>query len=439
MDFLIKVLQLILSLSILVILHEFGHFFFARLFNTRVEKFYLFFNPGFSLFKFKKGDTEYGIGWLPLGGYVKISGMIDESMDKEQMAQPPQPYEFRAKPAWQRLLIMVGGVMVNFLLAIVIFWMILFRWGDSYIPAENARYGLYFHPVAHEIGLQDGDNILAINGEEVKTISSIVRMVLIEDAHTMLVQRGDSQFVLTVPETFKNRILSEEVRLLASYQIPVLVDSVLEDSGAGRAGLQRNDSIVSVDTLATPYFNQFSSSLDGLQGKETIVGLYRDGQYIQLPMEVDKDGKIGFFPRPPSDILGEETVTYSLGSALPAGIDKGVSLLGNYVKQLKLIFSKEGAKQIGGFGTIGSLFPSSWDWEIFWYNTAFLSIILAFMNILPIPALDGGHVLFLLYEIVARRKPSEKFMEHAQMVGMVLLLSLLLFANGNDLYRWLFK
>ena len=439
MDFLIKVLQLILSLSIIVILHEFGHFFFARLFNTRVEKFYLFFDAGFSLFKFKKGDTEYGVGWLPLGGYVKISGMIDESMDKEQLAQPPQPYEFRSKPAWQRLLIMLGGVMVNFILAIVIFWMILFSWGDSYIPAENARHGLYFHSVAHEIGLQDGDNILAINGEKVETISSIVRMVLIEDAHTMLVQRGDSQFAISVPETFKNTILSEEVRLLASYQIPVLVDSVMEDSGADRAGLQKNDSIVSVDTLATPYFNQFSASLSGMQGKEAIVGLYRDGQFLQLPIEVNEKGEIGFYAKGPGEVLGEEKVSYSLASALPAGIDKGVGLLGNYVKQMKLIFSKEGAKQIGGFGTIGSLFPSSWSWEIFWYNTAFLSIILAFMNILPIPALDGGHVLFLLYEIVARRKPSEKFMEYAQMVGMVLLLSLLVFANGNDLYRWLFK
>lgn len=439
MDFLIKVLQLIFSLSIIVILHEFGHFFFARLFNTRVEKFYLFFNPGFSLFKFKKGDTEYGLGWLPLGGYVKISGMIDESMDKEQMALPPQPYEFRAKPAWQRLLIMVGGVMVNFILAILIFWMILFRWGDSYIPAENARYGLYFHPVAHEIGLQDGDNVLAINGEPVEEISDIVRMILVEDAHTMLVQRGDSQFDMAVPETFKDRILSQEVRMLASYQIPVLVDSVQKDSGAGRAGLQKNDSIVSVDTLATPFFNQFSGLLSDFQGKETVIGLYRNGEFMQLPIEVDENGKVGFYPRGPGAVLGEEKVSYNLASALPAGIEKGVGILGSYVKQLKLIFSKEGAKQIGGFGTIGSLFPSTWSWEIFWFNTAFLSIILAFMNILPIPALDGGHVLFLLYEIVARRKPSEKFMEHAQMVGMVLLLSLLVFANGNDLYRWLFK
>lgn len=373
------------------------------------------------------------------GAYVKISGMIDESMDKEQLAQPPQPYEFRAKPAWQRLLIMVGGVVVNFILAIVIFWMILFRWGDSYIPAENARYGLYFHPVAHEIGLQDGDNVLAINGEKVENISAIVRMVLIEDAHTMLVQRGDSQFSLAVPETFKNTVLSEEVRVLASYQVPVLVDSVLEDSGAGRAGLQKNDRIVSVDSIATPYFNQFSSSLIGMRGEETNVGLYRDGQYMQLPVEVSADGTLGFFSKAPGEILGEETMTYSLASALPAGIDKGVGLLTNYVKQMKLIFTKEGAKQIGGFGTIGSLFPSAWNWEAFWYTTAFLSIILAFMNILPIPALDGGHVLFLLYEMVARRKPSEKFMEYAQMVGMVLLLSLLVFANGNDLYRWLFK
>jgi len=249
MDILIKVLQLILSLSILVILHEFGHFFFARLFHTRVEKFYLFFDAGFSLFKFKKGDTEYGIGWLPLGGYVKISGMIDESMDKEQLSQPPQPYEFRSKPAWQRLLIMLGGVTVNFILALFIFWMILFRWGDSYVPAENARYGLYFHPVAQEIGLQDGDKVVSVNGEKIEKVSSIARKVLIDDANTIVVQRGDSQLTLAIPETFKDRLLSEEVRLLAGYQIPVLVDSVIENSGAWKAGLQKNDSLVSKPVL----------------------------------------------------------------------------------------------------------------------------------------------------------------------------------------------
>ncbi|WP_088653430.1 RIP metalloprotease RseP [Geofilum rhodophaeum] len=439
MDFFIKVLQLILSLSILVILHEFGHFFFARLFKTRVEKFYLFFDAGFSLFKFKKGDTEYGLGWLPLGGYVKISGMIDESMDKEQLAQEPKPYEFRSKPAWQRLLIMVGGVVVNFITAIVIFWMILFRWGDAYIPAENARYGLYFHPVAHEIGLQDGDKILAIDGNPVEEISSIVKMILVEEGHAMQVQRGDSLFVLNIPADFNQRILAEEVRVLASYQIPTIVDSVQAGSGAARAGLQRGDSIVALDTAAVPYFHQFSDYLSELAGKTTQATVYRNGEALTLPVEVNEDGLMGFFVKDPASILGVQEVQYGFWEAFPAGISKGVNVLSDYVKQLKLVFSPEGAKQLGGFGTIGSLFPSAWDWQIFWHMTAFLSIILAFMNILPIPALDGGHVMFLLYEIVARRKPSDKFMEYAQMTGMILLFGLLIFANGNDLYRWLFK
>jgi regulator of sigma E protease len=439
MDVVVKIVQLILSLSILVILHEFGHFFFARLFKVRVEKFYLFFDPWFSIFKFKKGDTEYGMGWLPLGGYVKIAGMIDESMDKEQMAQPPKPYEFRSKPAWQRLLIMVGGVVMNFITAIVIFWLILFKWGDSYIPAENARYGLMFHPVAHEIGLQDGDHILAIDGKKIENISEIVEAVLIDDAADLLVLRGDSQLHIPVPMSFKTTILSNEVRQLVYFQLPTIVDSVMPASAASEAGLQKNDVIVAIDTVSTPYLQHFSPTLANYAGKSTDITVNRGGALIQLPVKIDNSGKLGFYLTGADKILGTEQINYTLAQAFPAGINRGVNTLTSYVKQFKLVFTKEGAKQLGGFGTIGNLFPGTWNWQSFWYMTAFLSIILAFMNILPIPALDGGHVIFLLYEIVTRRKPSEKFMEHAQVTGMLLLLGLLIFANGNDLIRWLGK
>lgn len=439
MDFLIKALQLILSLSILVILHEFGHFFFARLFKTRVEKFYLFFDPWFSLFKIKKGDTEYGIGWLPLGGYVKISGMIDESMDKEALQQPAQPYEFRAKPTWQRLLIMVGGVFVNFITAFAIFWLILFKWGESYIPAENAVYGFNYHPIAHEIGIEDGDRVLMVDTFVIENAQMVGRYLFIEKASEITVQRGDSIFKLSLPLDIKKNLLSREVRTFADYRFPVIVDSVIPGMAAEKAGLLKHDSIMSVNGVETPFYNQLIAELGKNVGKTVDIGVYRGPETLSLSIFVNEAGKIGFGPKSPSEILGYKVISYGFFEALPAGISKGVKLLVNYVKQLRLIFTREGAKQIGGFGAIGSLFPSVWDWESFWYNTAFLSLILAFMNILPIPALDGGHVLFLVYEIVTRRKPSEKFLEYAQITGMILLFGLLIYANGNDIFRHFFK
>lgn len=439
MEFLIKALQLILSLSILVILHEFGHFFFARLFKTRVEKFYLFFNPWFSLFKYKKGDTEYGVGWLPLGGYVKISGMLDESMDKEQLAKPAEPWEFRSKPTWQRLLIMVGGVLVNFITAFVIFWLILFKWGESFIPADNARYGFAYHPIGHEIGLQDGDRVLKVDTFVIDNVLKVGRYLMLEEPGEMTVQRGDSVFTLPVPADIKTRLLAQEVRQFADYRFPVVVDSVIPGMAAAEAGLMKNDSIFSVNGKSTPYYNELIAELGQNIGSNVEIGIYREQQPLTLTIPVNEAGKIGFGSKSPVELLGYSTITYGFFEAFPAGISKGVNLLVNYVKQLKLVFTREGAKQIGGFGAIGNLFPPSWDWESFWYNTAFLSLILAFMNILPIPALDGGHVLFLLYEMVARRKPSEKFLEYAQVTGMILLFGLLLYANGNDLFRFLFK
>ncbi|MGQ1890393.1 RIP metalloprotease RseP [Thermophagus sp. OGC60D27] len=439
MVFLIKALQLILSLSILVILHEFGHFLFARLFNTRVEKFYLFFNPGFTLFKFQKGETEYGMGWLPLGGYVKIAGMIDESMDKEQLKQPPQPWEFRAKPAWQRLLIMVGGVLVNFILALFIFWMVLFKWGESYVPVEGAQYGYSYHPVGHEMGLQDGDIVLAVDTFKVKTISDVAHFLFLEEPHAMTVKRGDSIFQLPIPEGVGQRLLSERVKQFAGFRIPFVVDSIVTGMPADIAGIQKGDSLVAVGGKQVPFFYEFVEELKKYSGETTTISFYRDEMLMSLPVRVSSAGKIGISPCSLYNYLEVKERKYGFFEAFPAGIRKGVNVLVGYVKQFRLVFTKEGMQQVGGFGTIGNLFPPSWDWLSFWTTTAFLSLILAFMNILPIPALDGGHVLFLFYEMVTRRKPSEKFMEYAQIAGMILLLALLLYANGNDIVRWLSK
>jgi len=439
MDFIIKALQLLLSLSILVILHELGHFFFARLFNVRVEKFYLFFNPWFSLFKFKKGETEYGIGWLPLGGYVKIAGMIDESLDTKQLAQPPQPWEFRSQPSWQRLLIMLGGVLMNVILAFLLFWLIFFKWGEAYIPAEYAKYGYTYHSVAYEIGLQEGDKVLKVNDFDIKHVTEIGKYLLLEASKTITVQRGDTVFNINIPADYKKKLLSKEVRRFADYRIPNIVDSIISGSNAQKGGLLKNDSIVSVNGIEVPFFSDFSKELGANKDKQVIFGLYRNGEYIEKHFNIDGNGKVGYGPRPQALILGYVIVEYGFFEALPAGVSKGFGILVDYIKQFKLIFSREGAKQLGGFGAIGNLYPAFWDWQSFWYTTAFLSLILAFMNILPIPALDGGHVIFLFYEMITGRKPSEKFLEKAQMIGMILLIMLLVYANGNDIYRWLMK
>lgn len=435
MEIFIRTVQLLLSLSILVILHEFGHFFFARLFKTRVEKFYLFFDPWFSLFKYKKGDTEYGVGWLPLGGYVKISGMIDESMDKEAMSQPAQPWEFRSKPAWQRLFIMIGGVLVNFILALFIYWMTLYAWGDSYVPVKTAKFGLHYHDVAKEIGLQDGDIVLKVDEHVVEESRDINLFLLFEAPSEMTVLRGDEQVKLSVPNEFHQRLLSQEVRTVADIRFPTIVSKVQKDSNADKAGLLAGDSIVSVNGQSTLFFNEFSLALSDQKEQTIDLGVYRQDSLYILETQVSDAGTIGFYPTGPANYVSYKIHEYGFWEALPKGIEKGIGVLTMYVKQLPLIFTKEGAKQVGGFGAMGKMFPSTWNWAAFWANTALISLILAFMNILPIPALDGGHVLFLLYEIVTGRKPGEKFMEYAQITGMILLLGLLLFANGNDLFK----
>lgn len=439
MDFLIKALQLILSISILVITHEAGHFFFAKLFKTRVEKFYLFFDPWFSLFKIKRGETEYGIGWLPLGGYVKIAGMVDESMDTDQLEQPVQPWEFRAKPAWQRLLIMLGGVLVNAITAPIIFWFVLYTWGESYLPLSEAKFGMCYSESLKSIGFADGDRIDALNGEAVELSTDVANAILLDDSCTVTVVRGDTAKIdISTPPEFFRQILANKEKSIMTMRIPSVIDSVLAGSGADKCGLQHGDSLVAINGVAAGMYDLAVKELDKNAGKTIELVYSRNGQCDTTKAELSAEGKLGFYPCSPTRWMSVKYDTYSLGEALPAGVKKGYKMLKMYVKQLPLIFTKEGASQIGGFGAIGSMFPSSWDWHAFWHQTAFLAIILAFMNILPIPALDGGHVLFLLVEIITRRKPSDKFLEYAQVAGMILLFGLLIYANGNDIYRAIF-
>lgn len=438
--FLIKALQLMLSLSILVLVHEFGHFIFARLFKVRVEKFYLFFDPWFALFRYKPkhSETEYGIGWLPLGGYCKISGMIDESMDKEAMAQPPKPYEFRSKPAGQRLLIMIGGVLFNFLLALFIYSMILFHWGDTYLPLKNMKMGMDYSETFHNIGFQDGDILLKADAVPLERFGEDCLRSVIE-AKTVTVLRDGKETVIPIPDDLMQRLLRDK-KGFASLRFPMIVRSLPDSTAAAaRAGLQPGDSILSVNNEATPTFTDAVIAFNKLRNQEIRLGISRAGVRDTLTMQVDSLGKIGVAVVPPAEIYEMVTLKYNFFQSFPAGVEKGVNTLTGYMNDMKYVFTKEGASSLGGFGAIGSLFPATWDWELFWERTAWLSVILAFMNIIPIPALDGGHVMFLLYEVIARRKPSDKFLEYAQMAGMAFLFALLLFANGNDLFRYFFQ
>ena len=436
--FLIKAAQLMLSLSILVFIHELGHFFFSRLFKVRVEKFYLFFDPWFSLFKYKpkNSDTEYGIGWLPLGGYVKIAGMIDESMDKEQMAQPEQPWEFRSKPAWQRLLIMTAGVINNFLLALVIYAMIAFVWGETVLPIKNIGNGIVYGEVAQNAGFRDGDIPLTADGKTLYDFSGETIRAMAE-AHEVEVMRNDEVVKLTLPDDLMLQLIGANQRF-ASCRMPVVVQNAVAGYGAAKAGMQEGDSIIAVNGTATPDYTDFTAALGSHMGASADISFVRNGEEMTLPVAVNDKGQIGISLVPASVFYPTETIYYGFFESIPKGIKKGFNTLAGYVGDFKYVFTKEGANSLGGFGTIGSIFPSTWNWEAFWEMTAFLSIILAFMNILPIPALDGGHVLFLLYEVIARRKPNEKFMEYAQITGMVLLFALLIYANLNDVIRFFF-
>lgn len=438
---LVKAAQLILSLSILVVLHEFGHYMFARLFKTRVEKFYLFFDPWFSLFKVKKGDTEYGIGWVPLGGYVKISGMIDESMDKEAMKLPPQPWEFRSKPAWQRLLIMVGGVTMNFLFAIIVYAGVLYVWGEQYLPNDNVKYGVVVGDTGEQLGFRNGDKILSIDNNKIEDFSKIVPTIVLDHASSVQVERdGQKMDIPITTEDFALLLKSKGV-FAPRYPFEFVIGGFAKESPGEKAGLLVDDKIVSIDGQEFAWWDEFQSYLASKKGESIQVGVLRNGQANEYTVQLGQEGIIGIANKHLlTDVFELKTIRYGLFASIPAGISKGVQTTKDYLKQFKLFLMPEtkAYESLGGFITIGSIFPGTWNWEAFWLMTAFISIILAIMNLLPIPALDGGHVMFLFFEMISGRKPGEKFMEYAQIAGMVILLGLVLFANANDVIK-LFK
>ena len=491
--FLIRALQLILSLSILVFIHELGHFLFARLFKVRVDKFYLFFNPKKSIIRAKKIDgkwrvkffadnvpanerpkadadgdkmtdlkgntvmepiplneladddwrkypesTEWGIGWVPLGGYCKIAGMIDESMDTTQLTQEPQAWEYRSRPTWQRLPIITGGVIFNFILAVIIYIGILFTNGREYFPIENAKYGLEYSQIMLDNGFRNGDNIIAINDEPVKDRADIVEKMLIDGGDNITVLRNENIVQLLLPPDFSQQVLAKNESELFSIRQPFVIYDVT-GGAAARARMQAGDSIIGINGESIFIFQDIAKELDKLKNSTIDLEFVRAGKTMNTQVELGDDGKLGVSVMPFAAFFPVEQIEYSFLQSIPAGARFGWQTLAGYVKQFKLVFTKEGAKQIGSFGAIGQMFPKKWDWLQFWNMTALLSVILAFMNILPIPALDGGHMMFLLYEMITRRKPSEKFMEYAQTIGFGLLLLLMVYAVGNDIFRFVFK
>ncbi len=433
---LIKVAQFFLSLSILVVLHELGHFTFAKIFKTKVEKFYIFFDPWFSLFKFKWGETEYGIGWLPLGGYVKISGMIDESMDKEQMKKPPQPWEFRSKPAWQRLLILLGGILVNVLLAFVIYIGVLWAWGKEYLPTDNVKYGIMTDSTGLSIGLQNGDKILYIGGKKIEAFSKIPAAILLDEPKSITVERNGKKVEIPLGKDVISKIIKDPYFL--APRIPFIVATVLDTSPAAKAGIKPGDRVVAVNGDPAMFVDEVKKYLSKNKKSKVDLTIVRGNDTLTMPVAVNDKGMIGVaLDLDYSKYFKLKHINYSLPQAIPAGFSKTLKVTGSYIKQLKIIFSPEtGAyKSVGGFISIGKIFPGVWDWRAFWNLTAFLSIMLAVLNLIPIPGLDGGHVLFTLYEMITGRKPSDKFLERAQIVGLIILLALVLYANGNDIFK----
>ena len=467
---LIKTFELILALAILVMIHEFGHYFFARVFGVWVEKFYMFFNPWLSIVKWKPGKyvkwfshgnemgametsdeeenkkswraTEYGIGWLPLGGYCSIAGMIDESMNTEAMKQPAKPYEFRSKPAWQRLLIMLGGVLFNFLLAIVIYAGIVYAVGEQFINFTDATEGMEFCDSAHKVGFEDGDIPLTADGKKLGYFSTEDLNALLTAKQVTVLRNHKDTVTIALPKDFifQANKDAEAGQSFMAYRLPVVVSQTQPRMGGEKAGLQDGDRLLAVNGTPTPSYTEFTAELEKNKGKNVTLQYQRGGQTLTATdVPIDNDGKLGILLTEPTKIYHTTVKNYNILQSIPRGIDMGWTKLVTYVKQLKLIFTPQGAQSLGGFGTIGSIFPSTWNWLDFWNITAFISVILAVMNVLPIPALDGGHVMFLLYEMITRRQPSIKFLERAQTIGMALLIALLLFANGNDIYRFFFK
>ncbi len=452
-----QIIGLILSLSILVFVHELGHYFFARLFKTRVEKFYLFFNPWFSLVRVKKINgkwnfsffsaaapeswkdspetTEWGIGWLPLGGYCSIAGMVDETKNATDLPAEPQSWEFRSKKAWQRFLIIIGGVLVNFIVALILYAAILFKWGEEYIPVNHAKYGLQFSEVPLKSGFQNGDKIIALDDKTPETMGDIVSGLMIDNVKTATVIRGEETLLVTIPKDFSTQILANQDKSVCQFIFPFVIDTPIPGYPAADANLQKGDSLVGVNDTLLFSFYDFQSYFLKKKSQSVTVQFYREDSLLSTDLTISEDGKIGVYPVHYTHYLPPKKIEYNFVESIPKGIGKGFGTLGLYVKQFKLIFTKEGVSQLGGFGTIGSIFPKVWDWQQFWAMTALLSIILAFMNFLPIPALDGGYILFILIEMISGRKPSDKFIGYANTVGFALLIALVLYANGMDIIR----
>ena len=452
-----QVIGFLAALSILVFVHELGHFMFARFFGTRVEKFYMFFNPGLSLLRMKKIDgkfqfsffssqapeewadhpeeTEWGIGWVPLGGYCSIAGMVDETKSAKDLASEPQPYEFRSKKAWQRFFIISGGVIMNFITAIVLFIAMTFSWGKEYIPLENAKYGLSFSDAAQYAGFQNGDKIIAVDGATLPTLSDFVKKLLLDNPKEVVVLRNNEPFTLQLKEDNWKRLLGDQ---FCTYDFPFVIAEVMSGYPAAQAGLRAGDSLVGIDTLPLYLFSDFQTEFRYAKNKDVAVHFYRNDNLHTVNVCVNDEGKIGVAPFGPDNYIETVTETFGFFQSIPLGIKEGVNTLTLYVKQFKRVFTKEGASQLGGFISIGKFFPKNWDWQHFWFMTAFLSVILAFMNIIPIPALDGGYIFFILIEMLTGRKPSDKFIGYANTVGLILIVMLMLYANGMDVVR-LFK
>ena len=436
--FLIKALQLILSLAILVVLHELGHFIPAKLFKTKVEKFYLFFDWPYSLLKKKIGDTEYGIGILPLGGYVKIAGMIDESMDTEHLNKEPEPWEFRSKPAWQRLIIMLGGVTVNLILGFAIYMMVTFVWGKDIITSENLKDGFEVNEIMKPYGFSDGDKILKVDGEPFENVFDISKYLFLRDVSTVTVQHVNGKIEkLTIPENIGHIMMESGATNPFSPLVAPVIGEVAPNSLAEKFDFKANDRIVTINDIELVKWQELSRFLQDASNDELSFEILRDGSKMQKTVVLDEKSELGVYPKMPE--ISFTKINYSLFESFSVGYDKAYWILSDYITQFEYVFTPKGITQLGGFGAIGSIFPASWDWQRFWESTALLSLILAFMNLLPIPALDGGHVMFLLYEVFSGRKPNDKFMEYAQMTGFLLLVSLVLFANGNDVYRYFFS
>lgn len=436
----VKTGQFILSFSILVVLHELGHYLPAKWFKCRVEKFYLFFNPWFSLFKKKIGETEYGLGWVPFGGYVKISGMIDESMDKDQLKQPAQPWEFRSKPAWQRLIIMLGGVTVNVILAIVIFIVLMWAWGEEFLPARNLKYGIVADSLGKKAGLKDGDLILKIDNKDVRNATRVANEVVTNDAKSITIEREGKEMNLQLPDYLTKALNKSKLANFVSVRIPFVASEFSKNSGAEKAGVKKEDHIIGVDSIRTPYHNDFLNLMKGRKAGIVRLTVVRNNKdTLSMPVQTDTSGKIGVYPEVDPRKLGFtiESKKYTFAQSIPAGFNLCWETLGKYISGIKQLFNGKANpnESLGSVISIGKIFPGEWDWQSFWQLTAIFSIILAFMNVLPIPALDGGHALFTLVEMITGRKPSDKFIEYAQMAGMILLLGLMAYALGLDIWR----